>query len=137
MLVTKIGVDGKLAWMKKLPKYQQSASGFNGISFKYLEANGKHYMLFLDNIKNINLALDQRPARHLDGQGGFLTAYQIDHVTGEVTKLSIFDTKNVKGTEVFQFCPDRIFSLSQNEFALEAYKKSKQDLLIKITLNKE
>jgi len=137
MLVTKIDSSGKMAWMRKLPKKQLSAKGFNSISFKYINANDAHYVVFLDNLKNMNLSLNKRPAQHVDGKGGFLTAYKVDDTNGEVAKLSLFDIKNVNGTEVYQFSPHRIFSISPTEFAVEVYKKKKEDVLIKITLGSE
>ena len=134
MLVTKVKPDGGLAWMKKLPKRQTGMRGRGGMSYKYIKASREHYFLFLDNEKNKDLPLDKVPAIHQDGQGGFLTAYKIDDVTGETKKMSILDTRNVKGTEVFQFMPSRIVATGKREFVFEVYKKKKEDILVKVVL---
>lgn len=134
ILVTKVDPSGKLAWMKKLPKRQQSGLGFYGISYRYFYGPEKHYFLLLDNEKNLGLANDETraPALHIDGQGGFLTAFEIDDKSGKVEKDLILDTRNVNGVEVFQFSPTRLISPLSNTLVFEAYKKKKEDVLIKI-----
>ncbi|MFH1321639.1 MAG: hypothetical protein ABII90_13435 [Bacteroidota bacterium] len=134
MLITKIEADGELAWMKKLPKRQTGKKGQGGMSYQYIYSEDNHYLLFLDNVKNMNLSLNKVPAGHTDGAGGFLTAYKIDDSEGLVSKASILDTKNVKGMPVYQFETNKIFSVSSNEFVFEVYKKSKEDVLIKVAV---
>lgn len=135
MLVAKIDPAGKLAWMKKLPKRQQGSGGRGGMSFAHISNKFNHYFLFLDNEKNKDLPITELPARHVDGQGGFLTAYHIDSKTGNVKKVTLLDTRNVNGMEVFQFNPDRILGTAPNTFVCEVYKKKKEDVLIKVELN--
>ena len=106
------------------------------MSYQYMFQNGNHYVLFLDNKKNLELPLNKVPANHTDGQGGFLTAYKISDAKGAVSKLSLFDMRDLQGTEVYQFMTDRILPLSGNEFVIELYKKQKEDLLIKVSLPK-
>ncbi|WMI69456.1 hypothetical protein [Mangrovimonas sp. YM274] len=144
MLIAKIGSSGELAWMKKLPKIQYGKPKIGqvfdyskiykgGMSYSYLFADNAHYLLFLDNVKNIDLELNQRPALHSDGHGGYLTAYKIDDLTGDVAKDNIFDTRNVTDDlEVHQFSVDRVIKTKENEFVLEFYKKKKEDILIKV-----
>lgn len=137
LLVTKIHPDGELAWMKKMAKRQtgQGSSRMTeqgGMSFKYFANKNSHYFLFLDNVKNLELGLNENPAGHSDGAGGFLTAYKIDDETGKVSKVSLFDTRDVHGIEVFQFQVDRIQQISADEFVVEVYKKKKEDILIKV-----
>jgi len=134
MLVTKIGSDGKVAWMRKVPKRQMGKNGRGGMGFKYLSGAEHHYLIFLDNVRNMDLALNKPPAQHTDGAGGYLTTYKIHDETGEVTKLSIFDTKDVRGIKIYQFNTGRIFDISSNQMVIEVYKKKKQDVMIKITM---
>jgi hypothetical protein len=136
ILAIKVDSEGKLSWMKRLPKTQTGGRGMGGMSFKYIDSHDSHYFLFLDNIKNLNIAADKEPVRHVDGAGGYLTAYKINDQTGDVTKVSIFDTKNVNGTEIFQFAPTRIIKVSPTDFVLEVYKKSKEDIMVKVSLAK-
>lgn len=132
MLMTKIDPQGKLSWMRKLPKRQESSNPRGGVGFKHITLENKHYVIFLDNVKNMSLKLDQKPAKHVDGKGGFLTAYGVEDATGKVSKISIFDTKDAKGIKVKQFSTYRMIQCSKDEFILEAYKGQKEDVMIKI-----
>jgi hypothetical protein len=135
MLVTKISKDGKLQWMKKLPK-RQSGSGYDdGMSYRYVTSGEHHYFLFLDNEKNLNLPITEEPVSHSAGRGGFLTAYKVNDDTGEVEKISLLDTRDVNGMEVYQIAPYRMMSTAPNTLVFEAYKKKKEDILVKVVLD--
>ena len=135
MLVSKINADGTLGWMKKIPKTQIGTRGKGGMSYKYFNANGNHYFVFLDNVKNIELTLDKVPARHSDGQGGYLTAVKISDSDGSLTKGSILNSREVEDFKIYQFSTNRIVKTSENSFLLEVYKKKKEDIMIKVNLN--
>jgi hypothetical protein len=135
VLIAKINPNGELSWMRKLPKKQLSDKPEKGgMSIKYIQdkENGKHYLMYLDNVKNIDLDINKIPKNHIDGKGGFLTSFKIDDETGDVTKENLFDLRDVKGIGVRQFNTDRIVHTSDNEFVVEVYKKGKEDILIKI-----
>jgi hypothetical protein len=150
MFMCKISSIGSMVWMEKLPKNQYRKSISSGevlggskhlnrrsnydLSYKYMEKSGSHYLLYLDNVKNMNLALNEYPARHMSGKGGYLTAYKIDDSSGAVSKLSLFDMKNVNGIPVYQFSTDRIIQASDEEVLLELYKKKKEDIMIRIAI---
>lgn len=134
MLFVKITEEGKLAWMKKLPKRQKSASTFYDLSYSYFDGGNNHYVMYLDNIANVNLPEDKTPKVHISKAGGFLTSYIIDNNTGEVTKKPIFDVRKIGKISLYQFTPKRIVQIENNKFAAEAYKKGKQDVLIEIDL---
>ena len=151
IFMCKINSAGDMQWMQKLPKnqYRKSSGGGVGygfsmhfntkvnnydLSYKYMEKNGSHYLLYLDNVKNMNLGLNEYPARHMSGKGGYLTAYKLDDSTGDVSKLSLFDMKDVNGIAVYQFSTDRIIKASEEEVLLELYKKKKEDILIRIAI---
>ena len=52
------------------------------------------------------------------------------------TKISLLDAGDVKGIEVYQFKTSRIVPLAlENEFIFEVYKKKKEDVMIKVTIN--
>lgn len=134
MLITRINGDGSLGWMRKLPKFQRGSNGMGSMSFKYVPGTGCHYLLFLDNIKNLNLPMNEVPAMHADGAGGFLTAYRVDDASGVASKISIFDMRDALGTPVYQFSTNRITSVAPDQFVLELYKKKKEDLMFRIKL---
>lgn len=134
IFVTKIDASGKLAWMKKLPKRQQGGHPLGGMSYRYFVGTENHYFMFLDNENNLNLAANEVPAKHMDGAGGFLTAYKVNDASGAVSKIQLTDTRNVNGMEVYQFAPYRIMATDVNTVVFEAYKKKKEDILVKIEL---
>ena len=133
ILVTKIDPEGQLAWMKKLPKRQVGGRAPGGMSYSYSKLNNDHYFIFVDNDKNMALSLDKRPASHVDGRGGFLTAYQLKDQTGKVEKHSIFEAAKVDGGyKVKQFSVNRISKISDSEVIIELYKGQKEDIMIKV-----
>ena len=91
-------------------------------------------MIYLDNLKNLNLPLNKYPAKHMSGLGGFLTAYKIDDASGDVTKLSLFDMRDLKGEKVSNFRNDYILQRKDNEMFLELNKKKKENLMLRITI---
>ncbi|KGO91327.1 hypothetical protein Q766_18795 [Flavobacterium subsaxonicum WB 4.1-42 = DSM 21790] len=134
VLVTKIDPSGKLAWMKKLPKRQIGTRGRGGMSYKHFYANNNHYVVYLDNVKNFNLPVDETPSTHSDGQGGYFTSYKINDATGEAVSSSIFNVRDMEDMTIYQFSVKRILQTGDDEFALEVYKKKKEDVMIKIKM---
>lgn len=139
ILITKINSDGSLAYMRKLPKRQLGGRGKGGMSFQHFYKENNHYLLFLDNVKNLDAPIDERlPGVHADGAGGYLTAYKVNDSTGDVKKISILnvrDVPQVSSKQLYQFSVNRILNLSDNEFVVEFYKKKKEDVLVKFTIN--
>ncbi len=136
MIAMKIDADGKLVWMKKLPKNQAGLAGQGQMSFKYIPGDGCHYLLYVGNPKNADLPVDEVPAAHKDGLGGFLTAYKVDDETGKVEKHTILDMVKVDGAKMraHQFNVKRIFEAEDKVFMLEIYIKGKKDAMIKMEL---
>ena len=135
LLITKVTSDGKLAWMKKIPKQQVSYTGYSNLMYNYFGGAENHYFLFLDNEKNKDLQVNEVPAIHADGSGGFLTIYQVNDKSGTVKRLSILNTRDVKGMELFQLTPSRVMVTGPSTLVVEAYKKGKEDVLVKVTLD--
>jgi hypothetical protein len=134
MLITKIDPYGKVAWMKKLPKKQVGHSGKGGMSYKYLRSGSNHCFLFLDNIKNRNLATNETPAIHLDGAGGFLAIYKIEDTSGGMEKKMILDTRDINGIVIGDFQPSGICPVNAQQFVVEVKKGKKEEVLIKARL---
>ena len=136
IVVTKFNNKGSIVYMKKLPKTQVGFAGKGGMGIRYLKGNDANYVLYLDNIKNAGIKLEEVPVKHQDGKGGYLTAYKIDDATGNIEKHSVFDVTNIKGTEAFQFRTTRIFDVMDKVFMLEIYIKDKKDNMVKMELSK-
>lgn len=135
MLISKINPDGQLAWMKKLPKRQAGNINSKSLGFRRLSYDGVHYLFFVDNDKNLKLGLNERPARHIEGLGGFLTAYIINDQTGEVNKKMVLNPAKLKnGMEVYQLGLNRFVKTSDSSCFIEFYKKSKEDVFLKLNL---
>lgn len=135
ILVSKINADGSLAWMAKVPKNQVGKNGKGGMSYTYLHSKGNHHLIFLDNVKNMDLPLNEFPYKHSDGQGGYLTSYKINDASGSVSKGSVFDSRNLDNdTKAHQFNTNRILKTSEDTFIVEVYKKKKEDVLIKVEI---
>ncbi|WP_417610809.1 hypothetical protein [Owenweeksia hongkongensis] len=134
MLVSKIDPTGSLAWMTKLPKSQVGRAGLGSMSFRHHYDAGYHYLLFIDNEKNMDLPFDEAPDTYSDGRDGNLTAYLVDDSNGEMQKETILDMRDAKGVRLYQFQPSKILKISETEFIFEAYKKQKEDVMVKISL---
>lgn len=138
ILISKINTAGNLAWMKKIPKRQKGRAGKGGMSYSHFFTSGNHYLIYLDNVKNIDLPLNKIPALHSDGHGGYLTSYKINDETGVVSRGSVLDTRNVKDKmTVYQYSNNRVIKTTENEFVVEFYKKKKEDVLIKVKIKEE
>lgn len=136
IVIMKVDVDGNLVWVKKIPKNQAGVNGTGQMSIKYIEGDGYHYVLYVDNPKNLNISIDDAPATHKDGMGGFLTACKIDDETGKYEKHTVLDMRNIEDKVAHQFSVTRIYeaSIEDQIFMMEAYLKGKKDAMIKIKL---
>jgi hypothetical protein len=114
--VMKINSDGELAWTRKIPKQQQGGRGRGGMSFKYMHHKGNNYFIYLDHIKNLELADDQPAAVHMDGVGGYLTVCKIDN-EGNFTKGKLLDQKKeniiIQPANFEKLSPTTLFLKSQ------------------------
>ncbi|MGH1337900.1 MAG: hypothetical protein ACRBFS_17395 [Aureispira sp.] len=135
MLVTKINVDGSLAWMRKLPKRQIGSRGRGSMSFQHVKLNDQHYFLYLDHPKNKIVNVYELPSIYADGRRAILTAYQVNDKTGKAKKAQILDTKkNRSKYKFYQFNIGRVVPSSSSSVVIEFYKKGKQDVLVDLNL---
>ena len=136
ILALRVDPEGNLLWMEKIPKKQYGTKGKGGMSFQYgfNKTDGKHYFVFMDNVKNMDLSLEEEPAQHDDGAGGYFTAYKLDDEDGRISKLSIFNVRDMEDLEISQFKADRVIQALDDAFIMEVYKKGKEDVLIRVDL---
>jgi hypothetical protein len=135
-LLIKVNKGGELAWMRKLPKFQYGFKGRGQLGVAYMEGKTADYITYVDNPKNINLDPSGGvPERHVDEKGGFLTAYKVDHESGDVEKHTICELTDIKGIHAYQFNTNRIVKSSDGVFLMEVYIKGKKDAMVKFELN--
>ncbi len=128
----RIDGNGEIQWMNKLGKVQVGQRGRGDMSYAYVAGDGHHYYLFLDNIKNADLELNEKPATHADGKGGYFTSYKLNDESGEISKVPTFNMRDVNGLSVSQFGVNRIIPVGPGLFCVEVYKGRKQDVMIKV-----
>ena len=89
IFVMSISADGKLEWTKKIPKAQHANGAYGaGISINTMKVGSDIHIFYIDNIKNLNLSVNEAPKRHEDRRGGFLTGVTITS-KGDVKKYSL------------------------------------------------
>lgn len=88
-----IGKDGELKWATKIPKQQHGInSGRSDMSYKLFSHKNNHYLFFMDNMKNLDIAPNETPAQHVDKRGGILMVVKLDE-NGKKSKAKIFDVR--------------------------------------------
>ena len=137
ILDLRIDSKGELLWVKKIPKNQAGSAPAGGaslqfgglaassLSFYAYPSNNKTYLFYTDNIKNLKLAIDQAPARHSDGLGGYLVYYKVDQ-NGQVTKGDLFDYKK----EGIKFAPFEFQQIGKKTLANRAYKGAQSRVVV-------
>ena len=93
--ITRIGPDGDLKWVKKIPKEQHGTNTTMGLGFHLHTVGPDSYLFFTDNIKNLDANKTDAPAVHVAGAGGVLMCVKVAG-DGAVTKSSIFDFREEK-----------------------------------------
>jgi len=89
IFVISIDKEGKLAWVKKIPKSQHAPNAMGqGLSINSYAVGNDIHVFYIDNIKNMDLPENQAPKRHEDKRGGFLTGVTISS-KGDVKKYSL------------------------------------------------
>lgn len=145
ILLTKINAEGNIVWIKRLPKRQIGTQyGYKicaDLSFNYQYLKDAHYFIIIDNVKNMSLQMDKKPAEHDSNNGGYLTLYKVDDSSGEITKTSVFNTEELepgKGIKkrygLSLYSLRKIIKTSDSSFMLEFYKKYKEDVLVKVNV---
>lgn len=129
IFVFNIDVNGKLAWIKKIPKRQHegSASGA-GISISSAVKNNHVNIFYLDNIDNFTLKEDEAPKVHQSRRGGFIAAVDIDE-KGVITKYNLGEANQF---ETNLYMRNFIDGKQNNLVAVE--RKKKKNMLFSINM---
>lgn len=134
IILTKLDSSGSVVWMRKLPKEQFGYKGVGTMSYKFLETNNYYYILFFDDVDNKNIINEYKLATYTDSKNAVLCAFQVSKENGNTKKITILDTQDTNGLTLKQFNINRLVPIGNNSFVLEAYKKKKEDVLIKVHL---
>ena len=129
MLGAKISKAGNFEWLRKVPKKQVGGRGRGTMSFKLVSDETGYYFLFLDNKKNMELAEDEVPQKHIDGFGGQVVVAKIDNA-GVISKELVFDTRE----EDVMLFPSQFSRINRNQYIGRAKMKrgGYQPLLITV-----
>jgi len=125
--------DGKLAYIKNLPKSQRSGRERLSISYKYLESGDHSYFFYMDNLKNLEIKPYKPEEVYLDQRPGYMAVYRMNKKTGNFDMVPLFDISKVNGMQLRKVAPYSIVQSGLNEFIMEA-NSDKKDLLVKFTV---
>lgn len=134
ILVAKLMPDGTMAWMKKIPKMQYGTQGRGSMSFNYFRNGTDNFLVFFDNPDNVDLPADEVPEVYSDRKKGYLTAVRIADADGAVSRGSVMNVKQADEYRLHQLSTDRMLKVNDNTMLMEAYKKGKEDVMVKVTL---
>lgn len=135
IFLTKIDSNGKLNWVRKLPKSQTGLFEKGAMSYQYFTGDKYHYLMYMDHKDNHRLGLNESQNTYQDSTAGSLTAYRINDEDGKVARIPLLETKSLYESEAFRVFPSRILPVSNNEFITEVTVNKEKDMLIKIKIN--
>jgi hypothetical protein len=95
IIATRINANGKVDWVRKIPKMQKGVNRYATLGFKLVADETGYYFLYLDNKKNLELEEDEAPKYHQDGYGGQVSLARLDP-SGNLTREIIFDAREEK-----------------------------------------
>lgn len=89
VFIMNIDAMGKMKWVKKIPKAQHSNdAGGPQLSIQTYAVDNDIHVFYVDNLKNLNLPVNEAPKWHEQGRGGFLTGVKIDQ-NGNQSKYNL------------------------------------------------
>lgn len=130
ILISKIDAAGKLAFMNRIPKNQRALNENQPFSYRYFKIDNNPCLVFVDNVKNLKLPADAKP----HNATADLTIAKVSDKDGSFTKEFILNTTEINGFKLHKFAMNRFLKISENSFIFEAYKKDKEDIMIKVDL---
>lgn len=137
IFVTKIHPDGTLAWMKKIPKNQQSTRSTNRLGYTYFNDINHHYYLHMDHPKNDRLGKFDVPKVYREGESGIVRAAILNHQTGELTRKPLIHTRkkhNRQGYKLFPFSHQHIIPITAGKVVIEFDLERKQNVLMEVNM---
>lgn len=129
LLVSRISSTGQLEWMKRIPKRLAQNNVPLGKTYTYMYAYNAHHIFRFDASRNVEIAQDEVPEYKGDP---IIIVDRINDDTGLVEREAILNTEEVKGIRLYQLGQDRMVRTGDSEILMEAYKKEKEDILVRI-----
>jgi hypothetical protein len=130
LLVAGIDPSNKLQWMNRIPKRASSRAPI-GASFKYMKGAGAHHFLHFSKSKDLDIRSDEPPSMKGDV---LVVADAIDESTGRMERHAVLNPDEVKGVKLYQLSMERLTRIGTGEILMEAYKKGKEDVLVRIAV---
>lgn len=130
ILISKIDASGKLVFMNRIPKSQMALNENQPFSYRYFKIDNNPCLVFVDNIKNLKLPADAKP----HDATADLTIARVSDRDGSFSKEFILNTTEINGFKLHKFAMNRFLKISEEAFIFEAYKKDKEDIMIKVDL---
>lgn len=134
ILAIKADYDGNIKWMRYLPKYQVGRRIPGSMSYSYTYDQNKHYVMYMEHPENAEVWDNKSLRAYGEGNAGALVAITIDDKTGQLTKKVILDSDNIDKKRLYHLWPIKVLHVSDDEFAVEGYKKKVGDVMLKISL---
>lgn len=134
IIVSKIDSSGELEWASRIPKFQVGGEVEVMVSYRHIFNNGQHFFFYSDNPKNTTKGLDEALEIYSDTSPAVLMAVTVDDKNGAMRKHTILNYDNINKIRLTQLRMSKNLQISDEEFIFEAYKKKKEDVLVKIHL---
>lgn len=129
IFVMNIDANGKLAWVKKVPKRQRSGDAMGkGLSLSSYAIGNDVHLFYIDHIENFDLPETEAPRTHMNNAGGFLVGVHINE-TGMIRKYNLGDVKQYE-TNFFI----RDFIDGRNNNLIDVERKKKKNILFSIDI---
>lgn len=134
ILISRILPAGNLGWVRKIPKSQFGKSGRGTMGFDYFRNDSDNFLIFFDHPENATIDDTTVPKTYKDRSAGDLAVVRIDDATGTVKKGNVLNIKDVEDYRLHQISMSRNMKIAHNAFMMEAYKKGKEDIMVRIEL---
>lgn len=130
LLVASVDPNNRLKWMSRIPKRASSRAPI-GASYKYMNGAGAHHFLHFSRSKDLDIRSDEPPSMRGDV---LVVADAFEEATGRMERHAVLNPDEVRGVKLYQLSMERLTRTGNGEILMEAYKKGKEDVLVRITV---
>jgi hypothetical protein len=134
IIISKVKTDGNVVWTKKIPKNELSVP-----TFSYAYSKDNNYFIFVDDIHNIDLPLNKKPAVAYGGHDEFMSIVKVSDLEGTIINGAVFENEEFKNYDVKKYMVYYKYpvKISNNElmFKLHKTKGESGDVMVKVKLD--